>query len=110
MRVVNLRDYPREQVRYIGRGSKLGNPFTNLPLHTTKALVQCDSIESAVGCFEAWMRGATIWDPAMLRAKALAALWDLHEDDLLGCYCTDLVKCHGQVVVKLWKELHHNGR
>ena len=108
MKVVNLKDYPRNRTRYIGRGSSLGNPFTHLPLSQTKAYVQCDTVESAVGCYEAWLRGATTWDDVVspgLRNRALAALDSLHESDLLGCYCANSEKCHGQVIVKLWKEM-----
>ena len=109
MKVVNLKDYPKSAVRYIGRGSSLGNPFTHLPLAVTKALVQCDTVESAVGCFESWLRGDSTWDsiiPAGSRNKALFVLDSLRGDELLACYCTDLDKCHGQVVVKLWNKRH----
>ena len=109
MKVVNLKDYPKDRVRYIGRGSSLGNPFTHIPIALTKANVQCDTIESAVGCFESWLRGDTTWDdviPTTLRARALTTLALLFEDELLACYCQDLTKCHGQVIVKLWHERH----
>lgn len=106
LRVVNLKDYPREtpNLRYIGRGSSLGNPFTHLPLAQTKAYVQCDTVESAVGCFEAWLRGSPAWDgiiPEHTRTKALIALSWLRGNELLGCYCQDLSRCHGQVIVKV---------
>ena len=107
MKVVNLKDFSKNEVRYIGRGSSLGNPFTHLPLAGTKALVQCDTVESAVGCFEDWLRGSPAWDgviPEHTRTKALIALSQLRGNELLGCYCTDSARCHGQVIVKLWKE------
>ena len=109
LRVVNLKDYPKDKVRYIGRGSSLGNPFTHLPLVGTKAYVQCDTVESAVGCFESWLRGNTEWDAAIprgTRERAQVALSLLHGDELLGCYCTDSARCHGQVIMKLWAERH----
>ena len=109
LRVVNLKDYPKSAVRYIGRGSSLGNPFTHLLLVSTKAYVQCDTVESAVGCFESWLRGNKEWDAAIprgARERALVALSQLCGDELLGCYCSDSSKCHGQVVVKLWNERH----
>jgi hypothetical protein len=109
MKVVNLKDYPKSAVRYIGRGSSLGNPFTHLPLSTTKALVQCDTLESAVGCFESWLQGNQTWDttiPPTARTKALSALQALRGDELLGCYCNDPAQCHGQVIKKLWHALH----
>lgn len=109
VQVVNLKDYPRDKTKYIGRGSSLGNPFTHLPLSTTKAYVQCDTVESAVGCFESWLRGNKEWDIAIslaVRNRALTALEALRGDELLGCYCMDALKCHGQVIMKLWNERH----
>jgi hypothetical protein len=108
MKVVNLRDYPRDTVKYIGRGSALGNPFTNLPLERTKAYVRCDTVESAIGCCEAWARGSPAWDgiiPPVVRARFLTALMALRGDELLACYCQDSMKCHGQVIMRLWLAL-----
>ncbi len=109
LRVVNLRDYPRSAVRYIGRGSSLGNPFTHLPLDKTKAYVRCDTVESAVGCLESWARGNPAWDeviPSSVRERFLAATRTLRGDELLGCYCQDPARCHGQVIKRLWEEAH----
>ena len=107
LKVVNLKDYPKNQVRYIGRGSALGNPFTHLPLAKTKAWVQCDSVESAVGCMEAWARGDGITGyaiPMGIHTAFWSALDALQGDELLACYCQDPTKCHGQVIKKLWEE------
>ena len=108
MQVVNLKDYPRDKTKYIGRGSSLGNPFTHLPLAGTKALVQCDTVESAVGCFEAWLRGdVETWKvviPLATWQRAQAALAALRGDELLGCYCARHELCHGHVIVKVWEE------
>lgn len=112
LRVVSLKQYPRTAsgLRYIGRGSAMGNPFTHLPLSSTQALVQCDTVQSAVGCFESWARGNPTWDavvPPFKRIALLDAIRNLSGTELLGCYCVEPAQCHGQVIVKLWEELHH---
>lgn len=105
MKVVHCK---RERyTKYIGRGSVLGNPFTHLPLEKTKAVVQVASIEEAVTCCEQWLRGDPKWahiEPER-RQKALAAIAELKQDDVLGCYCKPYHACHGDPIVKIWEEL-----
>ena len=63
--------------------------------------------DSAAGPKE--LRGNTEWDAAIprgTRERAQVALSLLHGDELLGCYCTDSARCHGQVIMKLWAERH----
>jgi hypothetical protein len=94
--------------RYIGRGSPFGNPFTHLPLHATKALIQVPRIEDSVMLFEQWARGDTQFDriiPPILRIRLIAAIATLKEEDVLGCYGCRPV-CHGDVIIKLWREAH----
>jgi len=101
MKIVNCRKEP--YTKYIGRGSDFGNPFTELPLARTKALVQVADGE-AVACFERWARGDTTWDaviPRSIRTRLLAAIKSLKADDALGCFgCRT---CHGEVIIRLWQ-------
>lgn len=83
--------YPRPQpgdgITYIGRPSVFGNPFY---MHNEEQRA------AVVTKYEAWVRK----QPAVLEAiKALA------EDAVLGCYCAPKA-CHGDVIVKIWKEQH----
>lgn len=104
MRIVHCqRDF---HTQYIGRGSALGNPFTHKPLAKTQAYVRVETVDDAIGCFEDWARGSTCWDiviPPELREKLWEAIMLLKADDVLGCYCAPN-PCHGDVIMKLWKE------
>ena len=87
MQIVNRKHSPF--THYVGRGSVFGNPFTHLPLGTTKAVVQMDTVESSVGAFLAWANGDATWahiEPAR-RVKMLAAIRALPENAVFGCYC-----------------------
>lgn len=113
MKVVNIkearasRSYGQRSVVYIGRGSAFGNPFTHLPLGRTKALVQVNTLDDAVDFFYRWAKGEASWDdviPAASRTRLLAAIDELQGDELLGCYCAEGAKCHGQMIARLWNE------
>lgn len=99
MRVVHVKSHPF--THYIGRGympnaptgkaqpihANLGNPFV---------LGGAMTRDLAISEFERWTRT----QPAVLaRIKALP------EDAVLGCWCSPR-PCHGDVIVKLWKEMH----
>lgn len=92
MNVVNVRT--ARCTHYIGRGyyaglvqAGLGNPFTiSIGRSRAKAIEQ----------FEQWARET----PEVLeRIKALP------RDAVLGCWCKPSA-CHGDVIVKLWQEMH----
>jgi Domain of unknown function (DUF4326) len=65
------------------------------------------TIEDVVGCCDEWAHGNPAWDliiPLRVRDAFLAAIDALRGDELLACYCQDLTRCHGQVVMRLWEE------
>jgi len=106
MRVVHCKREPF--TKYIGRGSALGNPFTHLPLHKTKALVQVANVDEAICYCERWARGDRSWDSLIIpkiRRRFLEAIKRLNDDDILGCYCVPYHACHGDVIVKLYYEM-----
>jgi uncharacterized protein DUF4326 len=104
--VVNKRTHPF--THYIGRGSVFGNPFTHLPLASTKAAVHVNTMEDACAQFLRWARGvAPEWggvEPER-RTKMLRAIAALPDDAVLGCYCDDPARCHGSGIIALWDEL-----
>ncbi len=71
---------------YIGRPSVFGNPFTiaDYGRHT------------AIAMFEEWARQ---------QPTVLDAILALPADAVLGCWCHKQ-RCHGHVIMRLWKELH----
>lgn len=85
MRVVNTKRH--RFTHYIGRPSLFGNPFV---------LGRDGDRDRVITMFEQMARR----DPSML-----AAIKVLPENAILGCYCKPLA-CHGDVIVKLWKEMH----
>lgn len=98
MRIVNVR--AEKCTHYIGRSSSynaaqhginalLGNPFV-MGWHGVKTRQQ------AVEEFERFARA---------NSGIMLAIKHLPKDAVLGCWCKPL-DCHGDVVVKIWKELH----
>lgn len=89
--VVNLR---REEYDiYIGRPSILGNPHK---VGSCPCYIGYHSRGGAIGLYEFEARGNDI---------LLAAISDIPPLSRLGCYCHPL-PCHGDIIVKLWKEIH----
>lgn len=99
MRVVHVKSHAF--THYIGRGwmprapagkvqpiqAGLGNPFVIRP---------AVSREICIAEYETWARSQA---GIMKRIEALPA------DAVLGCWCHPL-PCHGDVIIKIWKELH----
>jgi hypothetical protein len=101
MRVVHCRK--ERYTIFIGRGSVYGNPFTHLPLGSTKASVQVFTRDESVDYYERWLDGDPEFaavDPKR-REDILRCIPLLHEDDVLGCFCHP-ERCHGHVIVKIW--------
>ena len=88
MKVVNLRK--ERYTVYIGRGSIFGNPFK-----IKKGVTREQVIES----YEDRVREE-------LNNTLGQRIYHLKKDDILGCYCKPKA-CHGDVIIKLWKELHN---
>ena len=85
MRVVHCREEP--YTTYIGRPSIYGNPFP-VKANSTR--------DEVIAKYEKYARNC----PDLLeQIKALS------EDAVLGCFCYPK-PCHGDVIVKLWKEMH----
>lgn len=83
MRVVHCK---RESYTvYIGRPSILGNPY----------VIGTDGTrQKVIDLYEAHARQYLMHEIAQLE-----------DDDVLGCWCKPL-DCHGDVIIKLWKEIH----
>ena len=85
MRVVNCR---REYLtHFIGRPSVFGNPF-HMKTENDR--------ERVIANFEVYARTSE---------RVLDAIKALPEDAILGCYCKPAA-CHGDIIIKLWHELH----
>lgn len=91
MRVVNLRK--EKYTHYIGRGSNFGNLF-KIGIHGNR--------EEVIKKYEKWARKNLNVGVFSLRT----AIYNLTKDAILGCYCKPKA-CHGDVIVKIWKELHN---
>lgn len=91
---------------YIGRGSVCGNPFTHLPLASTKASVQVASVELSVSAFGAWARHEEYCTlQQAVRREMLAFIRRLPGDAILGCWCGDGRPCHGIEMIKLREDM-----
>lgn len=77
----------KAMTHFIGRPSIFGNPF---PITST---VDRDTV---IRKYEEWVRN---------QPEVLAAIQALPHDAVLGCFCAPK-PCHGDVIVKIWKEMH----
>lgn len=94
MKVVNLRK--EKYTHYIGRGSVFGNPFV---------IGKDGNREEVIKKYNWWVR-TYMYSNGMFGLSSLGlAIYDLPEDAILGCYCKPKA-CHGDVIVKIWRELH----
>ncbi len=92
MKTVHFKKEPYDV--YIGRPSMWGNPHA---LGFLCSLCQEEHGRSeAVQLYEEYARG---------NPKLLEAIKALPEDTILGCWCAPRA-CHGDVIAKLWKEMH----
>lgn len=86
MKVVHIKKDHYNQ--YIGRPSLFGNPFSLDQYTRTEAVEK----------YEQYARE----NPKLLRAIS-----ELPADAILGCFCAPRL-CHGDAIVKLWKEINEN--
>ena len=86
MRIVHIKKEP--YTHYIGRPSSLGNPF-EIGKHGSR--------EEVIEKFERWARYSE---------NVMLTIDKLPEDAVFGCWCKPKWACHGDVIVKLWLELH----
>jgi hypothetical protein len=87
MRVVHCK---REKYTvYIGRPSVLGNPYV---------IGKDGNRAEVIHKFEQYARD---------NDKVLRAIDELQEDDVIGCWCSPHA-CHGDVIVKIWRERKHS--
>lgn len=108
MRVVNI--HKERFTRYIGRGSRFGNPFTHSRKPTT-ARVKVETKQDAVDAYRSWLLCLAPYqdfEPEM-RSQTLKAIKKLDEYEVLGCHCLN-PPCHGYVVIELWYALNKKER
>ena len=72
---------------YIGRPGPFGNPFI---------IGQHGNRDDVIKMYEKWARQQPV---------LLDLIKALPEDAVLGCWCAPQ-RCHGEVIMKLWKELN----
>lgn len=101
--VVHCKKEPYDE--YIGRGSRLGNPFTHIKDRKTLAQYVVDSRESSILNFEVYLR-------TLLENQRLSGSSELKDHLLslrgktLGCFCKPK-SCHGDVIAKIIEELYY---
>ena len=86
MKVVHCKREP--YTVYIGRPSVLGNPFV---------IGKDGTRDDVIDKFERWARYSS---------EVMETIERLPADSVLGCWCKPNKPCHGDVIVKLWLEMH----
>lgn len=100
MRVVHCKK--EAHTHYIGRGPKsigLHNRYVWTPSKLAYT-VQVSNRDDSLRYFEQDTRR---------NPKMMAQITALPEDAVLGCWCHPK-PCHGDVIVKLWKEIHEKSQ
>ncbi len=92
MKVVNLRK--EKYTHYIGRGSIFGNPFR---------IGKDGTREEVIESYEKWIYQYV--NSGIQFVEVVDAIHHLPEDAILGCFCKPQ-SCHGDVIIKIWKELN----
>ena len=94
--VTGLKGDARQGILYCGRlwagwpASALGNPFR---------LKNVPDRRAALACYRSWLeRKIRARDPAVL-----AALAEIQEDSVLGCWCFPK-SCHADVIIEVWRK------
>lgn len=93
MRVVHCQQH--SFTHYIGRPSPLCNHYSNLPSKYPD-ITYVGSRAEAIRLFEQEARSSL---------KLMSLISKLPESAVLGCWCKPQ-DCHGDVIVKIWEELH----
>ena len=85
---------------YIGRGSILGNPYTDKPLDKTLAIYHVNTREEAIARYDSYFdmmyKGNKEYREMI---DMLYLLYKNGETIYLGCYCKPL-PCHGDIIKK----------
>ncbi|MEE8113795.1 MAG: DUF4326 domain-containing protein [Nitrososphaerales archaeon] len=102
MKVVNL--YSEKHTVYIGRAGHGEDGTFGNPVKIGESCILCHEIHSDGGstlsCYEILLR-KKLKDSSAFRRRFMM----LATDDVLGCFCKPDA-CHGDVIVKIWSELH----
>lgn len=94
MKIVNK--FKQRYTHYIGRPTIFGNPFV---------IGKDGTRENVIIKYERWAR-SRLYDIISKELSPLGqAIYNLPENAVLGCYCKPH-ECHGDIIIKLWEELH----
>lgn len=102
MKVVNLRK--DKYTVYIGRSGKGLSGYWGNPVKMNEPCFICGNIHTSRGstlfCYEQYLRNR-LQNSMSFRQMFM----ELNKDDVLGCFCKP-DECHGDVMIKVWKELN----
>ncbi len=102
MKVVNLRK--SSYTVYIGRAGHGHDGYWGNPVKLNTRCSICSEIHetrgSTLDCYEVYLRNKLQTSNAFKRK-----FFSLDINDVLGCFCRPDV-CHGDVMIKVWKEIH----
>jgi len=103
MRVVNLKGKEKFTV-YIGRAGHGMDGFWGNPIRINEECMLCSGTHidrgSTLPCYEQYLRDR-LKSSSAFKQRFLA----LEENDVLGCFCVP-EPCHGNIMIKVWKELN----
>lgn len=103
MKVVNLKK--SSYTVYIGRAGHGHDGYWGNPVKLNSMCPICYEVHETRGstltCYEKYLRNK-LEKNSTFRRRFLT----LQTDDILGCFCRPDA-CHGDIIIKVWKELKH---
>jgi hypothetical protein len=95
--IVNVHEFKGDHV-YVGRGSPLGNPFSNRS--SNFETVKVSSRDEAIDQYRIWLKEQLKFNTPQTRAIAeCVAKLVANKKIVLGCFCTPL-RCHAEVIAE----------
>lgn len=97
--VVNKKYY-KQDCEYVGRPSKLGNPYSHLDYGIAK--FRCRTVEESISKYRYWIYQQIKLGNQDVKQELRRLIKIAKDGDLiLGCWCVPFTDCHAEIIKEL---------